>query len=105
MLGGGQSEGNLPSNMLLNAISIERLVEGVRLYHQLPDAKLLLSGGGYEMETSVARNMANLAMTFSVPQQRIILEEYSKNTADEAKYIKQIVGKESHQIDPNNSKN
>ncbi|ASQ46678.1 hypothetical protein clem_10660 [Legionella clemsonensis] len=45
VLSGGQSEINdKPINAQLNSASIKRLMEGIRLYQQLPQAQLLLSG-------------------------------------------------------------
>jgi uncharacterized SAM-binding protein YcdF (DUF218 family) len=90
VLGGGQMTGvNAPANHLLNAVSIKRLVEGVRLYRQLPKAKLLLSGGGeVNVKNTEAVHAGELAVWFGIPVQHIVLESESINTADEAIAIK-----------------
>ncbi|KTC85516.1 YdcF family protein [Legionella brunensis] len=89
---GGQSEmDDKPVNALLNSASIKRLLEGVRLYRELPQAKLLLSGGGYGFEMPEALRLAQIASWFSIPQTNIVLETTSINTADEAKAIKMFV--------------
>jgi len=85
-----------PVNQILGPETIARLLEGIRLYRQIPDAKLILSGGGYQnkkQETEAAL-MAKLAAWFHIPKQDIILETHSWNTADEAKAIKSWVKKE-----------
>lgn len=95
VLSGGQSEINdKPINAQLNSASIKRLLEGIRLYQQLPQAQLLLSGGGYGFETPEAFRLAELASWFSIPKSKIVLETTSINTADQAKAIKQFVKEE-----------
>lgn len=92
---GGQSE--MPGqavNSLLYSASIKRLLEGVRLYKQLPQAKLLLSGGGYGFELPEAMRMAELASWCTIPAGHIVLEKASINTADQVKAIKKIVHEE-----------
>ncbi|MDP1602541.1 MAG: YdcF family protein [Legionella sp.] len=92
VLSGGQAQGkNQPANMLLASASIERLVEGVRLYRQLPDAKLLLSGGGYNGDIAESTRMATLTKWFAIPAKNIVLETASTNTASQAKEIKKMV--------------
>jgi uncharacterized SAM-binding protein YcdF (DUF218 family) len=89
---GGQSE--IPGqsiNSLLYSASIKRLLEGIRLYKQLPRAKLLLSGGGYGFELPEAVRMAELASWCAVQHSNIILEKGSINTADQVKAIQDIV--------------
>lgn len=91
VLGGGHSRGNQPANDLLTAASLSRLVEGLRLYRLLPEAKLILSGGAYDTLQSEAYHMAILAAWFAVPAADIALEETSINTADQAIAIEQFV--------------
>ena len=93
VLGGGHSDkGGVPANDELSSASIVRLVEGVRLYRQLPKATLLLSGGsGYVGKTSEAAYLAILASWFAIPANKLVLETDSINTADEAVAIKKMV--------------
>ena len=99
VLGGGHhaQRVGVPANDLLSSASIDRLVEGVRVYRQLPASKLLLSGGAMRpMETiSEASYLASIVSWFDVPINDIVLETESNNTADEAVAIKKIVDKES----------
>lgn len=95
VLSGGQAQlSNLPTNSILYSISIKRLIEGIRLYRQLPEAKLLLSGGGYGFAISEAAHLAELASWFAIPASQIVLETQSVNTIDQIKAIKQIVRQE-----------
>lgn len=97
VLGGGVLETvDAPANQLLNPISLQRLVEGVRLYHQLPKAKLVLSGGSLSRgpAASEAVQFAKIASWFSIPRDDIVLETASINTADEAIAIQQFIYEE-----------
>lgn len=99
VLSGGQfdvvnSPSNIPPNALLNSVSLDRLVEGIRLYRQLPNAKLLLSGGGIYVKASEALHLSQVASWFEIPKSNLVLETTSLNTAAEAKAIQPIVGHE-----------
>ncbi len=92
VLSGGQAEGkNLPTNDLIYGSSIKRLIEGLRLYRQLPAGKLLLSGGGFDFEVAEATNLAELASWFAIPAKDIVLETQSRNTIGQIKAIKEFV--------------
>ena len=84
----------LPANHLLNMLSIKRFLEGVRLYHQLPDAILILSGGSAIPEESTATNMGALASWCGIPQERVLLKTSPMNTEDEVTEIKKTVKEE-----------
>jgi len=87
VLGGGRKQlENMPVNELLTASSEKRLLEGIRLFRQLPQAKLLLSGGKSE-----AISMAELSGWFSIPNEKMIIEKHSLNTEEQAKELKKIV--------------
>lgn len=89
VLGGGQAQYiHSPVNNLLYSASIRRLLEGVRLYRQLPDAKLLLSGGEYGGKTAEALRLATLTSWFAIPMNDVILESGSINTEEQARAIK-----------------
>jgi len=96
VLSGGQSDNrkNLPVNMTLYSASIKRLIEGIRLYKQIPGAKLVLSGGGYAKETPEANHLAEDAEWFGIPHSDIILENSSINTADQARELKRLLGEQ-----------
>lgn len=94
VLGGGHANLDVPANDNLSSVSLDRLVEGIRLYRQLPAAKLILSGGGLTPATSEATYLSEVAKWFSIPKDHIILELDSVNTADQAVEIKKIVQNE-----------
>ena len=98
VLGGGYNSTSykgVPANDILSSASLERLVEGVRLYREIPDAKLLLSGGASnKKDLSEAEYLANVAQWFDVPKKDIVLEPDALNTAEEAVAIKKLVQEE-----------
>lgn len=93
VLGGGKSQSQgMPANDLLTTQSIKRLVEGVRLFRSLPLAKLVLSGGSFTAEQQPEAILsAQLAKWFSIPEQKMVLELNSNNTADQARELVSIV--------------
>ncbi len=95
VLGGGQAQVDAPVNDILYGASIKRLLEGVRLHRQLPNAKLLLSGGEYRDLTPEAVSLGQLSSWFAIPSQQVILEINSMNTAQQAVEIKKWIGPHS----------
>ena len=88
VLGGGHSTNtDLPPLKRTSATSMERLVEGIRLYRMIPGSKLLLSGGSVYDSTSDARFMEDVAVSLGVDKHDIVLETESKDTDDEAQMI------------------
>jgi len=95
VLGGGHtSDPELPLLSQINTSPLVRLMEGIRIYKKYPGVKLLLSGGGTLDPLSEAEVMARIAREMGIPDRDIILESKSKNTRDEALFIKPIVGNE-----------
>jgi uncharacterized SAM-binding protein YcdF (DUF218 family) len=90
VLGGGVSGIKaMPASDALSSASIRRFLEGLRVYRELPNAKMILSGGsrrGRQYANSVRYN--ELAEMFDVPETDRVLEGTSINTADEARLIK-----------------
>ncbi len=95
VLSGGQSKvDGMPVNDLLAGASIKRLIEGIRLLRLSPKAQLVLSGGGSVGDQPEALLMAELSQWFSIPENKITLELKSINTADQARELVGIIGKE-----------
>jgi uncharacterized SAM-binding protein YcdF (DUF218 family) len=93
VLGGGHtSDPRIPPNSQLSGSSLFRLVEGIRAHKSLPGSKLILSGGAIYDPVSDAKVLADVALTLGVDRQNLILETLSKDTEDEARLIKRIVG-------------
>lgn len=84
VLGGGVQPGDeLPLVSQLSPSSLERLVEGVRLYHRNPEHRLLLSGGGGRAVPE-AEVMARLARELGVPADHLTIESETFNTGEQA---------------------
>ncbi len=95
VLGGGHtSDSELPLLSQMNTHPVVRLMEGIRIYRKFPGSKLLLSGGGAFDQISEAEVMARVAREMGIPERDIILESKSKDTKDEALFIKPMVGNE-----------
>ena len=89
--GGKKQQEGMPANELLYAAGLKRLLEGVRLFRQLPHAKLVLSGGASEGKPEAVL-MAEICNSFSISNEYLVLEQDSLDTKDQAMYLKAIVG-------------
>jgi uncharacterized SAM-binding protein YcdF (DUF218 family) len=70
-----------PITSLLSEPTIGNLTEGLRLYHLMPDAVIVVSGGVMrEGEQSFAASMADFLVQMGVPENRILIEGRSQNT-------------------------
>ncbi len=95
VLGGGHIDAHgIPPNQKLGGSSLTRLVEGVRILRGILGSRLLLSGGAVFEEVSVAESMAQTALLLGVPEDRIVLEDKARDTAEQAAAIKKIVQNE-----------
>ncbi|MCB2192286.1 MAG: YdcF family protein [Deltaproteobacteria bacterium] len=88
VLAGGYGQGDTTAADCLAPASLKRLLEGVRLWRQMPGAKLVLSGGDFYGELSEGQAMAALALELGVPREAIILEDASWDTEDQARLLK-----------------
>ncbi len=96
VLGGGHiSDPRLTRTGQLTPPSLIRLAEGIRLYNSLPECKMILSGGKVFDPVSNAKVLADVALAMGVNERDIVLEQDSKDTKDEAIFIKDIVGNEN----------
>ena len=95
VLGGGHSsDPELPLMSQIGRSSLVRLMEGIRIYRKYLGAKLILSGGIVFDPVPEAEVLARVAIETGVPERDIILESKSKDTKDQAKFIKPIVSNE-----------
>jgi len=95
VLGGGLwDDPRLPPSAQLTYSSVCRLVEGIRLWRKIPRARLLLSGGAVFNSLTEAQAMAVLARELGVPDSLLLLEDRSKDTDDQIRYIAEMVGQE-----------
>jgi uncharacterized SAM-binding protein YcdF (DUF218 family) len=95
VLGGGarQSKVLTPEDRL-NDASLKRLLEGLRISRHLPNAQIVLSGGDYQGFITVAQIMKDVALSLGLSPSRIVLEESSWDTRDEALFLKKQLGTE-----------
>ena len=89
---GHNSDRRLPPTEQLSASSLERLVEAIHLYRELPGCRLVLSGGKIFDSVSEAEVLAGSARELGVNPQDIVLEADSRDTEDEARLVQPIVG-------------
>lgn len=99
VLGGGvRIRANAPPNTQLGAASLSRLLEGIRLYRSIKRqggfANLFLSGGYAYGKFSTPHTMQNTAVMLGITPGNIMLEPGSKNTFQEALYLKKALGKQ-----------
>ena len=92
VLGSGHvSDPRLPVTSQINGDSLRRLIEGIRIYRNIPNSKLLLSGGPGFDRVPNAEVMSKVALAIGVPKNDLVLENRPMNTEEEARLIKQQV--------------
>ncbi|HEX7369422.1 MAG TPA: YdcF family protein [Rhodanobacteraceae bacterium] len=88
VLGGGFE--NVPRSDIdfgaLHLVTLERAFAGIALWHRIPDARLVFSGGAGS-GTHEAPVMANLAMQMGVPARAISIDPTSRNTWENARNV------------------
>ena len=78
VLGSGyHPRAGLPVTAALDATGVVRLTEGVRLLRQLPDARLVVSGGSVRGWPPIARGYALGAAALGVPAARTAGDRYA----------------------------
>ncbi|QHM70484.1 envelope biogenesis factor ElyC [Mixta intestinalis] len=95
VLGGGYTWNPAwaPSSNLIGN-SLPRVTEGIRQWRRHPGAKLIFTGGAAETNpVSNAEAAAAVALSLGVPETDIIRLDWPKDTDDEARAVKKIVGK------------
>lgn len=91
VLGSGYSgRSDLPPTARHSPSQLFRLIEGMRLHRLLPEARLIVSGGGGH--PTEAQGMSDLLEALGVDKEKILLEARSRNTYEEAVFIKDMIG-------------
>jgi uncharacterized SAM-binding protein YcdF (DUF218 family) len=70
----------------LSAEALQRVFAGVALWQKIPDARLVIAGGGGG-RIREAMPMANLAMRMGVPATAVEIEDQSRNTWQNARNV------------------
>jgi uncharacterized SAM-binding protein YcdF (DUF218 family) len=93
VLGGGStSNPDFPITSQAGSASLTRLIEGIRIYRQIPGCKLVLSGGSMYDPVPEAVTMARVAESIGVDEQDIIIESGSMHTNDQARILGSMLG-------------
>lgn len=88
VLGGWHiNNAELPVTSQLSIDSLQRLVEVLRVYKLHPEAKIITSGHHNVDKLSNAQKMKQALMLLGVPDQKIITENFPKDTEEEAQLI------------------
>ena len=76
----------------MNASTLRRTLEGIRLARMYPHALLYMSGGDPEQGRPAAPAMAALAIEMGISTQRLRVERHSRDTADQATALGPALG-------------
>ena len=77
----------LPVTSQLNKEALQRLVEVLRIYRLHPEARIITSGHHNRDVVSNAEKMKQSLILLGVPEQKIITENFPKDTEEEAELI------------------
>ena len=96
VLGSGHVSNKDISNISqLSNSALMRISEGIRIYRQLSNAKIIFSGyAGDDIITPHAFIARDVAISLGVPKNDILTQEEAKDTNEEAKIVKQTIKKE-----------
>ena len=95
LLGGGTESQQYPRQMTEVNGAGDRVLYGAKLYNSGIAGQILLSGGNIEWSGSrtstPAQDMASILMMVGVPENVLILQNQSQNTAEDAQYSADIL--------------
>jgi uncharacterized SAM-binding protein YcdF (DUF218 family) len=77
----------LPVTSQLGDCSLERMVEALRVFNLHPEARIIPSGYGGSNKESNAEKVKQALVLLGVPDQKIITENFPKDTEEEAELI------------------
>jgi len=85
----------LPVTSQLSVASLQRLVEVIRVYNLHPEAKIITSGHHNRDNVSNAQKVKQSLVLLGVPEEKIITENFPKDTEEEAQLISpRVLGSE-----------
>jgi len=95
VLGGGHvSDSKLPVSSQISRESLVRLTEAVRLHREMPQSRLVLSGGKFFDKVPEAQILYRAAKIMNVSPSDMIMESSAKDTEEQARLIRAIVKKQ-----------
>lgn len=77
----------LPVTSQLGTCSLQRMVEALRIYQLHPEARIITSGYSSSNEVSNAEMVKQALVLLGVPSQKIVTENFPKDTEEEALLI------------------
>ena len=87
---------NIPANieyiLLLGGDRDKRAWEALRLYHKIPNVKIITSGYSLHDHLSDAQKTATKLIESGIPKEKIHLQDKAKTTFEEAQHMKKRVG-------------
>ncbi len=90
VLGSGHvSDPNLPRTSQIGGSSLYRLIEGIRIYRELPGSKLVISGGVIPDPLKNALVVRDVAQQIGIPSQDMVVETRPADTFEEARILKE----------------
>ncbi|KGJ87614.1 ElyC/SanA/YdcF family protein [Colwellia psychrerythraea] len=84
---GHNSNPELPVTSQLKTCSLQRMVEAVRIYQLHPEARIITSGYGGSNPITNAETVKQSLVLLGIPAQKIITENFPKDTEEEAQLI------------------
>lgn len=91
---GHTSDENWPATSQLKPCSLQRMVEGLRIYKLHPEAQIITSGASFSNKESNAIKVKQALISLGVPKQKVFVESFPKDTAEEAQLIApRVIGK------------
>lgn len=84
---GHNTNAELPVTSQLMTCSLQRMVEAVRIYQLHPEARIITSGYGGSNPVSNAETVKQSLILLGIPAQKIITENFPKDTEEEAELI------------------
>ncbi len=96
VLGSGHVTNNNVSKISqVSNTALMRIAEGIRIYKQLDNAKIIFSGyAGKDIKTPHAFIAKDVAISLGVSKENILTQEEAKDTQEEAELVSKIVNNE-----------
>jgi len=93
VLGSGHNDDfTQPISSMIDGDGMKRVLEGIIIHKRIPNSKLIFTGyAGHTSQTTAQMN-ANLALALGVKKEDMIINGMPKDTAQEAKFTKTLVG-------------
>ena len=83
---------NIEYILLLGGDRDKRAWEALRLYHKIPNVKIITSGYSLHDHLSDAEKTATKLIESGIPKERILMQDMAKTTFEEAQHMKKCVG-------------